>query len=351
VIITTGAPVFVARLQVLNALGLFDSLNVEPFAEQCRIKFSVKKSLETEPNTATIDLYNLNDLTINLIRGVVRSRIEWSATEKAALMVAGASAAPVELTADGFGLGSIVLSWGYADSATMLLLPALKIGFKGQSTNMRVVREGADRILRIEAEDCGHLLGAAEVVQIAGGGVVPLVNKSYAPGTPVAVVMADFIYAMGITVSLADLTLAIANAFTLKGLPAAETSLLSGYNASGSARDQLDRFLKALGIRWSIQDGEFIILTGAGVLLGYEPLVLSTALGNIIGDPEQKESTKLGIDTFADADARPGRMTTVASLNIAAAYRIAHATTDGDTYSGGQTALDLDELVTIAGVI
>jgi hypothetical protein len=345
-----GSPVLVARLRVTNALGLFDSLDPKPFAEQVRIKATVTKNLESAPNKATIDLYNLSDIMTDLIRGVVRRRVEFSALERAQLMLAGASTIPVEITSDGFGLASIELSWGYADSASMLLIPALKTGFVGQSTNMHVAPEGNDKVLRIEAEDSGHLLGAAEVVQIAGG-VVPLANKSYLAGTDVVDIMVDFINAMGVAVSKPILAAAVATEFLARGLPAAETKVgLGGYNASGSARDQLERFLKVLNIRWSIQDGQFLVLNGAGVALGYEPLVLSTALGNIVGEPERGEGTTLGISTFADADARPGRQTTVATDLIQAAYRIDQAVTSIDTYSGGSTKLQLDELLTIAGV-
>lgn len=348
--VTVGSPVFVARLRVTNALGLFDSLDPVPFAEQARIKFTVTKSLESEPNTATIEVYNLSPIMANLIRGVVRRRIEFSPLEKAALLLAGASAAPVEITSDGFGIAAVELSWGFADSSTMILPAALKIGFKGQSSNIELVTEGNDRVLRIEAEDAGHLLGAGEVIQIAGGGVVPLQGKSYTAGTNVIQIMVDLINAMGLTVNVGILTSAVGQALLARGVPPSDLVLLGPYNASGSAQAQLSQFLEAIGIRWSIQDGQFIVLTGAGVLPGYPPMVLSTALGNILGEPNLREGTKLDIATWPDADARPGRAVNVASSTITAAYRIAKATSTGDTYSGGEAQLELDELVTIAGV-
>jgi hypothetical protein len=338
----------VARVKVLNPLGFFDSLNPVPFGPLGRIRFSVSHNLNNEPNTAVIELFNLSPDTVAKIGGVVKSRKNWTPEERAQLALQGKLGIPPEIIADGFGQGAVELSWGYADSETMQVEAVLSVGFRGQSTLMNMIHEGNDRVFTIWAEDGAQSLGAAEAVQLAGPGEVPYQGKSYAGGTDITDIVADLVNAMGLSVDNGTLAAAIAESMVARGIPPAETKILGGYNASGPARPQLEQFLSALQLRWSIQDGEFIVLTQAGVLPGYAPVVLSTALGNIIGEPETKQAGKLGITTFASTVAKPGRPASVLTARVAAAYRIDTSLTEGDTSSGGETRLDLDELLTLA---
>lgn len=346
-----GTPIFVARLRVTNGDGTFDSLgDVDARGERPRIQADIVRSLANEPNTANVRIYNLAEDTIAKITGTVRSRIDWTPQEREALLAAGASAEPVELVADSNGLASIELSWGYADSEDRDIEPALAVGFVGQSSTIRPSWSGSDEILTIEAEDSGTLLGAGEVVQESGVGVVRYRAKSYAGGTDIADVLVDLIAACGARADRDTLAAAIAVAMADKGLPAADTKVIGGYSASGPARPQVQAILGALGLRWSIQNGEFLVLGPDSVLPGVEPLELSTEAGNIIGQPRTLEANRLEIETWATASADPGRQVGVVATNIAASYRLDVAETNFDTYSGGSTTLKLDELQTIPGV-
>lgn len=344
-----GAPVLVAQLRVTNALGAFDSLNPAPFAVQPRISFTVKHSLSSAANTASISIYNLAPDTIAKVTGTVTRRYDWTPAERAELLAAGASAAPFEVTADGFGMGAIELSWGYADSETMDIVSALSVGFVGQSLRMSAP-PGLDRVLTIEAEDGSQSLGAAEVVQLAGAGAVAYQAKSYKAGTDVVDIIVDLINALGLSVDRGELSNAIQAAMAERGLPLAETKIIGGYNSSGSARAQLEAFLSALALRWSIQDGAFILLSRSGLIPGFPPFQLSTLAANIVGQPKIGEAGKLSITTWATTAAKPGRQVDVLTETIAAGYRVDESTTTGDTYSGGSTVLALDELQTLAGI-
>lgn len=345
-----GAPSCVARLRITNAAGFFDSLNPDPLGAQPRIRAEIVRSLRTEPNTAKIEIFNLAPLTSALLTGVVQSREEWTPTQISQLFLAGQAGTPVEVTSEVFGLGAVELSWGFMDSVAPNILAAVKVGFVGQSSKMRSGPDSQDQILTIEAQDGGHLLGAGEAVQIAGGGVVPFVGKSYTTGTNIIDIIADLIAACGLTVNRPALLLQVQTAMLARGLPPADLVILGGYNASGPARPQIEQFMNALNLRWSVQNGELLILDSTSVLLGYPPIVLSSALGNILGEPEVVDAGRMAVRTWAQADAAPGRAVTLITPTRTANYRIEVASTTLDTNSGGETRLELDELQTIPGV-
>lgn len=345
-----GSPICVSRLRLTNAAGFFDSLNQDFSGPQPRIRFTVTRSLRTEPNTAQIEIFNLAPLTSALVMGVVQSRTDWTATEKAQLFLLGQGASPIEVTSEIYGLGSVELSWGFMDSTAPAILAALSVGFVGQSSKMRLGPDGRDQILTIEAEDGGHLLGAGEAIQIAGAGFVPFTGKSYTTGTSIIDIIADLVAACGLTVNKAVLLAQVQNAMLMRGLPPADIMIIGGYNASGPARPQIEQFMTALNLRWSVQNGELLILEPTSVLLGYPPIVLSEDLGNVFGEPEPIDATRMAVTTWAQPDATPGRMVTLITPARTASYRIEVSETEVDTNSGGETRLELDELQTVPGV-
>jgi hypothetical protein len=93
-------PRFVARFQVTNGGGTFDSQAPGRLRgdglDVPRIKFTVRKTLEQAPNTAEIEIFNLSKTTIDSILQRVVKRIEFSPEERAQLAAAGASSMPIE---------------------------------------------------------------------------------------------------------------------------------------------------------------------------------------------------------------------------------------------------------------
>jgi len=347
-----GAPIFVCRLRVTNAGGTWDSLNIDDPREQPRIAGVVRRSLSQEPNTADVRVYNLAPDTVARITGVVTTRLDWTPAERAQLLAAGASTAPLELTSDTFGLGTIELSWGYADSETIgndgELEAALGVGFIGQVTDgPREERAGLDLVLRMLAQDAGHTLGAAEVVQQAGGGTVAHEGKSYAAGTRVSAILGDMINAIGLSSDVSQLDSQLAAAFADKGYPLSDLVIGAGYNASGPVRPQIEALLRNLGLRWSIQNGDFLILDSDSVIPGFAPLDLGS--DQLIGTPKEGAGT-LEVSTAANPEALPGRQVDVTTEGRRVSYRTEEAETPFDTYSGAQTDMKLQELQTIPGL-
>lgn len=336
-------PRLIARLEITNAQGQFDSQ--PPGATRgdgldvARISFSVTKTLSSTPNTGEISIYNLSDATIEKITGTVRKRIEFTAEEKAQLLAAGASAAPIEVTYDNAGLASVRLSWGYAGQDQGSAFPPMSVGFIGCSSSMREVSDGLTKRLVIQAEDGGQLLGAARL------------KKAYKAGANFVDILVDLINACGVTVDRERLKEAMEAALRARSIPATSLTTLRGYNASTQpAATLIKTIMDGLGLRWSIQDGEFLLLDSDTVLAGYPPIILSNANYSLFGNPESLEAGQKRASTWATAEARPGRQVTIVSDNVEAQYRIDSVTHRGDTYSGGSSELTLDAIQVIPGV-
>jgi hypothetical protein len=334
-------PRLVARVEITNAQGEFDSQNPSPRAgdtlDSVRIAFTVEKSLEAVPNKATIRLWNLSRRTLDRIQGTVRKRIEWTPEEKAALLAAGASAQPVEITYDNAGLASIRLSWGYVGADSMTAFPPVSIGFIGASSRMREVTEGRDRILEIDAEDAGQLLGAGRS------------KKAFGPRTNVIAIIEELIHAIGLTVDTAKLENSLRSALLARGIPSTSLIQIGPYNCSGSpAATLLREIFGGLNIQWSVQDGEFLLLDQNTVLAGYEPLRLGG--DSIFNQPQRLAANQMIVQTWASAEARPGRAVLFDADDIGAQYRIDRVKHDADTFSGGSSEVTLAAIQTIVGL-
>lgn len=334
-------PLFQARLQVTNGGGTFDSQGTTELRgdglDVPRIEFTVNKTLDPTPNTAEIRISNLSQATLDKITGTVTKRIEFTPEEQAQLAAAGASSQPFEVTYDNFGLGSIVLSWGYAGSNPGSPFPPLSVGFIGASSRMAVER-GLTTVLKIDAEDGGQLVGAARLV------------KSYKAGTNTVDILVDLINACGLTVDKAKLEAAMLQSLQRDGFSPSKIVQIRGYNAAHPAAELIRSIMTARKLRWSVQDGEFLVVGPDTVLAGYPALSLSTTDGTMLGKPEQLEAQQLRARTNANAEARPGREVDVQATGINAQYRIDSVKHTGDTDKGGESEVTLDAIQVIPGL-
>lgn len=323
--------------EVVEGAGTFDSLSPVPVRgdglDEVRISFSVTKTLDPAPNTAEVTLWNLSQERIDQICGTVRKRIAFSPEEKLQLEQAGASSTPIEQVYDNAGIAAIRLSWGYEAGA-------LSVGFIGGSTNITEETDGRDSRLVIKAEDGGPFLGAGRL------------KRYYRGGTDTVVIIRDLVQSCGLTVDEDRLRFAMQQSLISRGIAVGDLTQLTGYNAATTpAADQIRAVMDSLQIRWSVQDGEFLVLDGTSTLAGFEPLVLSAADFTLFGSPKRLEAQQLEARTWANAEARPGRKVIVDALDLETNYRIDTMKTTGDTYSGGETVLTLDALQVIPGIV
>lgn len=346
-------PQFVARCEITNGDGTFDS---EPPGEVrgdgldvCRVKFKVKKTLDPAPNTAEIELFNLDQATIDLITGTVRKRIEYTPEDRDQLrelglnlseeQIAQLTSAPIETVYDNFGIASVRLSWGYRGSQPGAPNPPISLGFLGGSTKMKVRDDGLSKVLVLSCEDGGQLLGTGTL------------QKSYRPGASYLDILSDLITSCGVSVDRSLLETTMTEALFKRGIPVGTLQTIQGYNAATApAAEQVRTVMDSLQLRWSVQDGEFLLVDSNTVLAGFEPLVLSADRGNLFGNPEQLEALQLRAKTWATAEAKPAREVLVESTNRTTQYRIDNVDHAGDAYSGGQSTVTLDAVQTIPGV-
>jgi hypothetical protein len=330
------------RCEITNGDGTWDSQSPGPLRgdglDVPRIKATVIKTLDPVPNTAEIRIFNLSERTIDLITGTVRKTIDFTPAQQAELRAAGASALPFEVIYDNFGLASVRLSWGYQGQDPTSPFPPLSLGFLGGSTNMTRV-PGLSSVLLIKAEDGGRLLGAARL------------DKSYKAGADTVDILADLIGALGLTVDRDKLSSAMLASLLQRQIPATKLTQGRGYNAMTSpAVDQIRSIMSALDLRWSVQDGEFLLLDTNTVLAGYEPLLLDATTGTLLGKPEQLEAQQMRARTPANAEARPGREVHLTARNISAQYRIDRVTHELDAKTGGESVCTLAAIQVVAGV-
>ncbi len=326
-------PRLIARVRITNGGGTFDSQPLVPSEETIRIAFDVQKSIDQQPNTATIRLWNLSPERVDQIQGVVVSRVEWTIAERAALRTAGLSSAPIETVYDNAGIAAVVFSWGYEGAAPPLPFPPLSEGFVGGSVSMEVDDNGEDSILTLKCEDAGQIMTAARL------------NQSYSSGTDTVTIVVDLINAMGLTVNDTNLRNLMQSSLLKRAIPIGKLQQIGGYNASRvPAAQQLRRIMKSLNLRWSAQDGRFLLLDRESVIPGYPPIVLSAATDSLFNNPRRRQAQQMAVQTWATPEIRPGREVLIQANELSTQYRVDRVTHTGDTEEGGQSVPVLDKI-------
>lgn len=236
-----------------------------------RIQFRVTKTAAPEPNTAEIVVTNL------------------SATTRAQMRSRGAR---------------VILEAGYGDRTEVL--------FTGDSRRVAQVRRGVDWESRIECGDGERAYAGA------------VVNESFGPGVKPADVMRRLASSLGVGVGNAVERLG-------KGdLSGAFTEFTQGVTLSGKSRTEMDRLTGALGLTWSIQNGELVVLK-PGEATEDEAVVLSSATG-LLGSPEVGEEGVVKARSLLIPGLRPKRRVLLVSDAVDGVYVVSKATFVGDTH-------------------
>lgn len=158
-----------------------------------RIVFKVKKSLEKDPNTASIKITNLSEGS--------RSKLSRKGM-------------------------SVILQAGYEGSLGTI--------FTGDSRTIDHVRDSADWLTHIQCGDGEHAYRYARV------------NESFAANTDIASAIRKVAGSLGLNTG---------NLEDMLSQGTAVTSFKHGFTAFGPASQVLDTLLKAAGFQWSIHQG------------------------------------------------------------------------------------------------
>lgn len=243
------------------------------------VQFSIERSLKPEPNTAEIQIWNLNEDH--------RSQLE-------------------ELDRV-----AVTLEAGY-EAQTALL-------FSGTMRTVFTMRENADLITTLQSGD-----GEKEYAQSR-------INLSIGPTTPNVSVFQQIVKAIGI----AEGNLTTASA-ALAALP---PLFPQGGVLSGSASQIMTRAAQSLGFEWSIQEGALQLLqTNAPLATTATLLTPDTGL---VGSPSVDNEGILTAQSLLIPDIFPGRLLVLESERLSGNYRVEKCNYSGVT-SGPDWYIDIE---------
>lgn len=240
---------------------------INPFETQESLKatFKIEKTLKSEPNKASIKIYNLSKANRNVIK-------EGAAT----------------------GLFPLVVEAGYIDNMQQI--------FTGSVENAESNNEGVDWITGVEAKDDGGKKYRSVRV-----------NESFGPGTPLVQLLTKV--AAALKIGLGNSALKFASS------QSGVTVFKKGVTVRGRASDVLDKYVATLGYNWSIQDGQLQILGPKGdeTLLGQ--MVILNKFTGLVGTPEKIEKGGIKARSLLQGLICPGRRVQVITEEDQGQYR------------------------------
>lgn len=264
-VIASPSPLSDANVFRANALEVTD----------LRVQFKIEKSLEKEPNSATIQVFNL------------------SPTTRAALVEKGSK---------------VALEAGYADTLATI--------FVGDVRMLYHVREGTEWVTKIECGDGQRAFLHARIKESFAGGV---------PGSDVVNKLAG---SLGLNVS-----------GQLQGmLSSMQGQFLQGFTAHGPTLRELDKVLTAMGFEWSIQDDTLQVLEPGGTNQIQVPELtpetgLVGALEHASSEKKGGETVIKG-KCLLRPEIIPGSRLVVRSSSQDGAIRVTRVSHTGDTAGG-----------------
>lgn len=234
------------------------------------LTFDVVKTTKREPNTATVTIANL----------------------------APASRAAVS------GAARISVRAGYKSADLPPLL------FVGDIRRVTHQYEAGTYTTTIEARDSGRAYSTARIA------------KSYAPGTPIARILADLAEALEVGRGNLD-------DFATTARLAGVDTVPEGFVAFGPASRVLSDVLRGAGLRWSVQNGALQIQRlRAPLRVGAERLAPETGL---IGSPTQGDKGKVSARALLRPNLDPGRPVRLEAANVTGDFEVRAVKYTGET--------------------
>jgi hypothetical protein len=245
--------------------------------------FSVAKTLDREPNTAEINVFNLSETS--------RRAVEEETDQQ------------------------VILSAGYDQPDGVSDI------FTGQLRKGSSVKRGPDIITTIEAADGEKRLREARI------------NTSFAPGASLKTAVEAA--ANSLRVGIGNLAESSAS-LDFEGLG---RQFVEGVVLSGPTREELTGLLDSAGYEWTIQDGNLQLLQRGKGLIG-TAIVLSPSTG-LIDSPSIDSEGVLTARTLMIPNLFPGRRVQVESRFATGIYRITKSQYTGDT-RGNEWYIDIE---------
>ncbi len=255
--------------------------------------FSVTKTFKKEPNTCQLTIFNLNPDN----RGSISSDSETT----------------VEVSA-GYGgdqdglLGSIGFGGGQPVAFGLI--------YSGDIRNVYSTYATPDWTTILESGDGEKSKRKARV------------NRSFGPGTPLAVVMREAGLALGVGTGNLNLFALDPRNRLIESSPA----FLHGVVLSGNAWKEFDRVVSGAGLEWSVQDGKIQIARYGEPLSDFSITV--TPETGLIGSPTVSNKGIASFRTLLNPNTVPGRGITLESKEVNGKFLVKNVTYSGDNMGG-----------------
>lgn len=240
--------------------------------DELDLSFTAVRTLEKEPNTLELTIYNLSPTR--------RAQIQKNP------------------------INTVQLTAGYTSKTGVIFFGDLREGSS--------VYEKPDWVTTLSSGDGEKSTQKSRV------------NKSFGAGTSLTTVLAELAESMP-GVSVGNLKQMIARG----KLPSGSMEFPEGVTISGNGPRELERIMKSAGLEWSIQDGAFQVLEAAKSL-STTAIVLTPETG-VIGSPTLASDGTLNIVTLLNSDIIPGKQLVVTTRMVVGRFRAERVTYKGDT--------------------
>ena len=325
----------VATLEVVPPL--LPGIRIETRASRgLRFQFSVLKTMDPAPSTASMTVYNLAKSTRELITGVSSRTIDISNVNgldgltPAQRVLAGIGRPAVQIT-HASGGAYVRLSAGYerGNRASQI--------FEGATTTADNRWSGSTWTTTLT---CGD--GQA-------GTDSGIACRAFESGTPLLVVVRYLRRTMGLGVGNSEF------AITLPSVSGDRNTFPDGFVAVGKAADILTELFKLQDIDWFVDDGDLFIRDGRGEVPTanpgvFVPVVLDVGHG-LLERPRRLEDGRYELVSLLNPNLRLAGRAIVLSGEAAGNYRIEQVMHSGDTHGGDfRTVAEVRSIATIPGV-
>jgi hypothetical protein len=240
-----------------------------------RFAFSVVKTNDRAPNTASLTIYNLNETHR---KGLAKGQ-------------------------------PLIIEAGYVGGTSVI--------FSGDITNVDSTKDTVDWVTTVESGDGATGLSSGRL------------NKSYSPNADLRTVIKDLTKSLRLGIGNVDQKMSSVE------LRKQLTAFAKGVVLSGSAAESLNKVLVSAGFQWSVQDGKLQILEKDGATI--ETVVVLNAASGLIGSPEvgQAKGKQMAVVSFKSllqGGIKPGRRVKIESLTAKGLFRAEKVTHSGDTH-------------------
>lgn len=266
------------------------------------VSFTVRKTLEPEPNTCEVTLLNLSESSRSNIEGLrLNLKMNAKGTRKGTFKKVGPQTGNIRVDVEA----------GYTEAGRSLI-------FSGSLRTAVTESDGIDSRTVIWGEDSGQAFWAARV------------SASFPPGTTYETVARYCAARSG----LGEGNLPAVFSGGIPGVGAPNKVFPRGTTLSGSAMDELRGVLRGMGVSMSIQDGVvFCVLSDRRKISPTTFVVLSPSSG-MLGSPARTPEGRVRVRSLIRPGLFPGGGVELKSSLVTGQYTIVSVDYSGDTYGG-----------------